>query len=106
VAHDEQRRYPRAEARIEGFQRIGNRRLRRTVTNVGGGGFFVSQAPPTQQAGDLVVMEFADDAGPFTVTGEVAYLREDGYGVRATRVDWQRLCSLLDRSATPADADR
>jgi hypothetical protein len=51
-------------------------------------------------------MEFADDAGPFTVTGEVAYLREDGYGVRATRVDWQRLCSLLDRSATPADADR
>lgn len=92
---DDQRRYPRSQARLTGTQIIGSRRLPREVTNISGGGFFIAAVWEAARTGELVVVEFADTAGPFLVTGEVAYITETGFGVRATRADWRRLNELI-----------
>jgi len=91
----ERRRYPRSTRRLQAVQHLGNQRLPRTVSRVGPGGFFVEAPGTAVQPRELVVMEFAEGDAPFRVTGEVAYLDEQGFGVRITRADWERLSRLL-----------
>jgi hypothetical protein len=90
----ERRRYPRTTGRVSAVQHVGNQRLQRTVGRLGPGGFFVEAKDPAK-AGELVVMEFADGDTLFRVTGEVAYVDAQGFGVRITRADWERLSRLL-----------
>jgi len=93
----DQRRYPRTAAQIEGFQRVGNSRLPRKLTNISDGGFFISEAGAGARVGELVVLELSDGEGAFCVTGEVTYVSSAGFGVRATRADWDRFNRLIQR---------
>jgi len=89
----ERRRYPRSAVRLEAIQRVANRAFPRVVSNISSGGFFLEGAAAA--LGELLVVEFPEEAGPLRVTGEVAYVSERGVGVRITRADWRRLSRLL-----------
>jgi len=91
----DRRRYPRCARSLEGVQRLGNRCIPRRVTNISAGGFFIQERGLTATIGSPLVMDFAGEAGPIRITGEVAYLSADGLGVRITRVDWERLDELM-----------
>lgn len=94
---DDRRRYPRSTTIIRGVQIIGNLRIDREVTNISSGGVFIQDPESGATPGDLFLMEFSDSAGSFRVTGEVAYLAEDGVGVQITRADWDRVSKLAAR---------
>lgn len=99
----ERRRYPRREVRVVAVQRVGNRRVPRTVTGASAGGLFLAhdeQEPVATRIGELIVLEVdTADGERLKVTGEAARITEEGIAVRLTRADWRRLSELLGRLA-------
>lgn len=92
----ERRRYPRFPSTISCRQLIGNQRLERQADNVSDGGMFIRMTPDeTVRLGELVVFEISDGAQKIRVTGQVAMIKEDGFGVQVTRADWPQLSAML-----------
>jgi hypothetical protein len=95
----ERRHAARRPANFFAVQRRGSDEYYRLVTNISKTGFFFQDHVPTEQPGELVVLDFPlpGQVDPVRVTGKVRYVGPRGVGVEVTyvkREDYERLMSV------------
>ncbi len=95
----ERRQAARRPASFFAIQRRGSDEYYRLVTNISKTGFYFQDHVPSEQLGELVVLDFPlpGQVEPVRVTGQVRYVGSRGVGVEVTFVkheDYERLMAV------------